>query len=83
MNLFKIKECYTSHNGITCFTNINTYHSLKIDKITTLRAKNTATLYISLRFIEFIITDFINNKNYLIYENSINNSSFLQDIAFN
>ena len=83
MLVFNIKECYVSHSGISCFTNINTYHTLKINNITPISIKEGAILYISLRFIEFIITDFINNKNYLIYENSINNSSFLQDIAFN
>ena len=45
---------------------INTHHTLKIDKITPIPIKNTAMIYISLRFIEFIIIDFINNKNYLI-----------------
>ncbi len=74
MNLFKIKECYTSHNGITCFTNINTHHTLKIDKITPIPIKNTAMIYISLRFIEFIIIDFINNKNYLINQDILHDS---------
>ena len=73
--LMNIKECYVSQNGITCFTNINTLVSIKdIDinpKINTIINKNTLLFYIGLRCCEFIIKDFIKNKNYLFEEDYI------------
>lgn len=65
----QIKECYVSHNGISCFTNINTLVNIKdiniAKPINNIINKNTFLLYISLRVSEFIINDFIKNKIYL------------------
>ena len=66
----KIKECYVSHNGITCFTNINTLVDIKDIKINLIKNnKNinitTFLFYITLRVSEFIIKDFIKNSIYL------------------
>ncbi len=65
----KIKECYVSQNGISCFTNINSLIKIKditfknpIDKIIN---KSNIFFYIALRLTEFIIKDFIKNKHYL------------------
>jgi hypothetical protein len=76
--LMNIKECYVSQNGITCFTNINTLVSIKDielnPKINTLNSiinKNTFLFYIGLRCCEFIIKDFIKNRNYLFEEDYI------------
>lgn len=65
----QIKECYVSHNGISCFTNINTLVNIKdiniAKPINNIINKNTFLLYITLRVSEFIINDFIKNKIYL------------------
>jgi hypothetical protein len=73
-----IKECYISHNGITCFTNINTLVAIKeidvdskINTLNTIFNKNSILFYIGLRCCEFLIKDFIKNKNYLIEQNDI------------
>ena len=56
----KIKECYISQNGISCFTNINSL--IKIKDITfknpiyNIINKNNI-FYIALRLTEFIIKD--------------------------
>ena len=78
-----IKECYVSKNGISCFTNINTMHNIKINlnEKYLLNLKNNLIFFISLRSIEFIITDFIKNKNFLI--ENIDNDYFLTSILFN
>ena len=73
-----IKECYISHNGITCFTNINTLVAIKefdvgtkINTLNTIFNKNSILFYIGLRCCEFLIKDFIKNKNYLIEKDDI------------
>lgn len=73
-----IKECYISHNGITCFTNINTLVAIKeidfdskINTLNTIFNKNSILFYIGLRCCEFLIKDFIKNKNYLIEQDDI------------
>ena len=73
-----IKECYISHNGITCFTNINTLVAIKeidvdskINTLNTIFNKNSILFYIGLRCCEFLIKDFIKNKNFLIEKDDI------------
>ena len=65
----KIKECYISQNGISCFTNINSLINIKDIKlknhITSTINKSNIFFYIALRLTEFIINDFVKNKNYL------------------
>ncbi len=80
----EIKECYVSKNGISCFTNINTMHNIKkinFNKKYLLNLKNNLIFFISLRSIEFIITDFIKNKHFFI--ENIDNNYFLTSIIFN
>jgi len=81
-----IKECYVSKNGISCFTDINTMHNIKdIKNINNnnflISAKNGLLFYISLRLTEFIIVDFIKNKD-ILFKN-IDNDYFLTSIIFN
>jgi len=84
-----IKECYVSKNGISCFTDINTMHNIKnIKNIKNINnnnflisAKNGVLFYISLRLTEFIIVDFIKNKD-ILFKN-IDNDYFLISIIFN
>ena len=65
-----IKECYVSHNGISCFTDINSLVNIKeIDfskKFTNNFWKKNLMLYISIRCIEEIAKDFINNKKFFL-----------------
>ena len=67
-----IKECYVSHNGITCFTNINTLHNIKEININNnfINIKNKLLFYFSLRLAEVIITDIITNKDLLFIKNN-------------
>lgn len=74
----QIKECYVSHNGISCFTNINSLINVKDIKVKSIRNSknfnvNTLLFYIGLRFCEIIIKDFIKNKFYLLECNSEDN----------
>ena len=78
-----IKECYVSKNGISCFTDINTMHNIKDinNNNFLINAKNGVLFYISLRLTEFIIVDFIKNKD-ILFKN-IDNDYFLTSIIFN
>ena len=80
----QIKECYISHNGISCFTNINSLVNVKDIEFTpslnNLVIKNNFLFYIGLRCCEFIIKDFIKNKVYLFDSN--NEENILQSIMF-
>ena len=76
----EIKECYVSHNGISCFTNINSLVNVKNIEfksivnnniINNIINKNSVLFYIGLRCCEFIIKDFIKNKNYLLKQDDI------------
>ena len=60
----QIKECYISHNGISCFTNINTLVDIKDINLKSIinNNKNNFLFYITLRFSDFIINDFIKNR---------------------
>lgn len=78
----QIKECYVSHNGISCFTNINSLVNVKDIKIKSIKNFNINTFlfYIGLRCCEFIIKDFIKNKFYLLECN--NDDNLLPSIMF-
>ena len=71
----KIKECYVSKNGISCFTDINTLHNIKeinyvkhinLDKKIIFSLKRNILFYITLRLGEIIIKDFLTNKHSLL-----------------
>ena len=79
----KIKECYVSKNGISCFTDLNTMHNLKNIKIDTMNLKKNILFYLSLRISEFIIKDLINNAFYLKNLNINNNNDLLSYSIFN
>lgn len=64
----KIKECYISKNGITCFTDINSLVTVS-KQFENLITKNNLLFYISLRCIEFIVRDLIKNKYILNFKN--------------
>ena len=79
-----IKECYISKNGISCFTNINSMHTVKninIDSNFIFNIKSNLFFYITLRLSEFIIKDFFINQKYLMNNNTDNNF-LLQAISF-
>ena len=79
-----IKECYISKNGISCFTNINSMHTIKninIDSNFIFNIKSNLFFYITLRLSEFIIKDFFINQKYLMNNNTDSNF-LLQAIAF-
>ena len=79
-----IKECYISKNGISCFTNINSMHTVKninIDSNFIFNIKSNLFIYITLRLSEFIIKDFFINQKYLMNNNTDNNF-LLQAISF-
>ncbi len=79
-----IKECYISKNGISCFTNINSMHTIKninIDSNFIFNIKSNLFFYITLRLSEFIIKDFFINQKYLMNNNTDNNF-LLQAISF-
>ena len=79
-----IKECYISKNGISCFTNINSMHTIKninIDSNFIFNIKSNLFIYITLRLSEFIIKDFFINQKYLMNNNTDNNF-LLQAISF-
>tara|TARA_B100001094_G_C18140777_1_gene777747 strand:+ start:439 stop:687 length:249 start_codon:yes stop_codon:yes gene_type:complete len=65
----KIKECFVSKHGISCFTDINTLVSIKKllfkEQLQNIIIKKNLLTYIVLRSIEFIIHDFIANRHYL------------------
>ena len=76
----KIKECYVSHNGISCFTNINSLINVKDIKMKYIKNSgnfniNTFLFYLGLRCCEFIIKDFIKNRVYL-FDKNLENSIF-------
>lgn len=77
----KIKECYISKNGITCFTDINSLVTVskQFEKIIT---KNNFLFYISLRCIEFVLRDLIKNKYVLNFNNSDDYQQVMTDIIF-
>ena len=66
----KIKECYVSQNGISCFTNINTMHDIKNIKFDNITIKSNFIYYLGLRLFEFIINDFFSNKQFLFNNNN-------------
>ena len=79
-----IKECYISKNGISCFTNINSMHTIKninIDSNFIFNIKSNLFFYITLRLSEFIIKDFFINQKYLMNNNTDSNF-LLQAISF-
>lgn len=79
-----IKECYISKNGISCFTNINSMHTVKninIDSNFIFNIKSNLFIYITLRLSEFIIKDFFINQKYLMNNNTDSNF-LLQAISF-
>ena len=79
-----IKECYISKNGISCFTNINSMHTVKninIDSNFIFNIKSNLFFYITLRLSEFIIKDFFINQKYLMNNNTDSNF-LLQAISF-
>ena len=79
-----IKECYISKNGISCFTNINSMHTIKninIDSNFILNIKSNLFFNITLRLSEIIIKDFFINQKYLMNNNTDNNF-LLQAISF-
>tara|TARA_Y100000816_G_scaffold75145_1_gene50800 strand:- start:2308 stop:2550 length:243 start_codon:yes stop_codon:yes gene_type:complete len=78
----KIKECYVSHNGISCITNINSLVSIKDIEFKSIKNNiNNVFFFIVLRCTEFIITDFIKNKSYLCDSNYFDNN-LLPNIIF-
>uniref|UniRef100_A0A6C0AZQ7 Uncharacterized protein n=1 Tax=viral metagenome TaxID=1070528 RepID=A0A6C0AZQ7_9ZZZZ len=78
----QIKECYVSHNGISCFTNINTLVDIKNINLKSIinNNKNNFLFYITLRVSEFVINDFIKNKIYL-FDNKFKDTIF-ESISF-
>tara|TARA_B100000902_G_scaffold396629_1_gene458179 strand:+ start:1561 stop:1818 length:258 start_codon:yes stop_codon:yes gene_type:complete len=85
--MINIKECYVSKNGISCFTDINTLHNIKeinMNNRFVINIKNSLIFYISLRLTEFILVDFIKNKD-ILFKNIDNNDDFffLTSIIFN
>ena len=86
----QIKECYVSHNGISCFTNINSlvnikdinFYSISKNKniVNNLINKNNLIFYISLRICELVINDFTKNIFYLYQES--NNDNLIPAIMF-
>jgi len=68
----QIKECYVSHNGISCITNINSLINLKNINIHPL--KTNLLFYMVIRYSEFIITYLIQNKK------SVFNVNYFEDI---
>lgn len=82
----KIKECYVSKNGITCFTNLNTMLTIKeiYNNKYLLEFKNYLFIYFKFRLFEFIVRDFIKNKNYLFSVDNENiKDNLLNSIIFN
>jgi len=75
----KIKECYVSHNGISCITSINSLIDLKFLNLDTI--KKNVLVYIIIRSSELIITDFIKNKFYLFDTNYVD-TNLLPNIMF-
>ena len=85
--MINIKECYVSKNGISCFADINTLHNIKeinMNNRFVINIKNSLIFYISLRLTEFILVDFIKNKD-ILFKNIDNNDDFffLTSIIFN
>ena len=87
--MINIKECYVSKNGISCFTDINTLHNIKEINmnnrfiINIKNIKNSLIFYIYLRLTEFILVDFIQNKDILFKNIDNNDDFFLTSIIFN
>ena len=82
----KIKECYVSKNGISCFTNLNTMLTIKeiYNNKYLLEFKNNLFIYFKFRLFEFIVRDFIKNKNYLFSVDNENiKDQLLNYIIFN
>ena len=75
----KIKECYVSKNGISCFTNYNTMLTIKeiYNNKFLLEFKYNLFIYFKFRLFEFIVRDFLKNKNYLF---SVNNEDIKHEI---
>ena len=80
----KIKECYVSHNGISCFTDINSLVNIKeIDfnkKIVNTFSKKNLISYILLRCIEEITKDIIENINNINNIDNIDNINNINNI---
>ncbi len=77
----KIKECYISKKGITCFTDINSLVQVS-KQFENLITKNNLLFYISLRCIEFIVRDLIKNKYILNFNNSEYYDEVMRAIMF-
>ena len=77
----KIKECYISKNGITCFTDINSLVTVS-KQFENLITKNNLLFYISLRCIEFVVRDLIKNKYILNFNNSEYYDEVMRAIMF-
>lgn len=77
----KIKECYISKNGITCFTNINSLVTVS-KQFENIITKNNLLFYISLRCIEFVLRDLIKNKYILNFNNSEDYDEVMRAIMF-
>ena len=77
----KIKECYISKNGITCFTDINSLVTVS-KQFENLITKNNLLFYISLRCIEFVVRDLIKNKYILNFNNSEYYDEVMRAIIF-
>ena len=77
----KIKECYISKNGITCFTDINSLVTVS-KQFENIITKNNLLFYISLRCIEFIVRDLIKNKYILNFNNSEYYDEVMRAIMF-
>ena len=83
--MINIKECYVSKNGISCFTDINTLHNIKeinMNNRFVINIKNSLIFYISLRLTEFILVDFIKNKDIILKNIDNNDDFFLTSIIF-
>tara|TARA_B110000014_G_C19882471_1_gene456731 strand:- start:435 stop:686 length:252 start_codon:yes stop_codon:yes gene_type:complete len=83
--MINIKECYISKNDISCFIDINTLHNIKeinMNNRFLINAKNRVLFYISLRLTEFILVDFIKNKD-ILFKNIDNDDFLLTSIIFN
>lgn len=79
-----IKECYVSHNGISCLTDVNSLINIKEINVNKLGIntywKNNLLFYISMRIAEFVAKDFINNINFI--SNKDNSNELIDFIIF-
>ena len=79
----KIKECYVSHNGISCITNINSLVSIKDIEFKSIKNNiNNVFFFIVLRCTEFIITDYNYGNAKIIETKTCQNLEKLKDMEF-